>query len=209
MRPVLKAIEQFVEVVIFGSRWIQTPLYLGLIIASGLYCYRFILEVVGMCRTVNDLKEEELLLAVLGLVDVTMVLNLVYMVVIGGYTMFVSKIDMSDHPDRPEWLEHTNANTLKIKLASSLVGVSGIHLLKSFIELGAHAGPESHASVIPDNVVMWQVIIHATFLGSAIALAITERLLHPPHSHKQHALHPKDHEAAEPSNGEAKLLARH
>lgn len=173
----LKLFEKGVESIIFGARWIQLPLYLGLIVASVLYSYRFVLDVVHMCREVNHIGEEEMLLGILGLVDVTMVLNLVYMVIIGGYTLFISKLDIKGHPDRPEWLEHTNANTLKIKLASSLVGVSGIHLLKSFIEI-------EHKET---THVMWQVIIHATFLGSALALAITERILHPPHlSHSSH-----------------------
>lgn len=169
----LKIVERGIETIVFGSRWIQMPVYLGLIAASGLYCFRFVEDVVHMFREAEQFKDEAMLLGILGLVDVTMVLNLVYMVVIGGYTMFVSQIDMEDHPDRPEWLEHTNANTLKIKLASSLVGVSGIHLLKSFIEI-EHKEP---------NHVMWQVIIHATFLCSAIALALTERMLHPPQAH--------------------------
>jgi len=197
MSTLLKPIEQLVEFIIFAGRWIQAPVYLGLIVASVVYCYRFVMEVMHICEQMHTLKEEELLIAVLSLVDITMVLNLIYMVVIGGYTMFVSKIDMVGHPDRPEWLEHTNANTLKIKLASSLVGVSGIHLLKSFIELGA--GSEEGHVAIPERVVLWQVIIHATFLGSAIALAITERLLHPPHLHKHE--HKSDHHAPEEAHG--------
>ena len=119
------------------------------------------------------------MLSVLGLVDMSMVANLVYMVVVGGYTMFVSKMDIHNHPDCPTWLESTNANTLKIKLASSLVGVSGIHLLKTFIELSGHEA--EHAEHIEISHVMWQVLIHITFLGSALALAFTERLLHPAH----------------------------
>lgn len=200
-------LERLIENSIFASRWLQMPLYLGLIVASCLYCYKFVMEVVHLCMEVNQLTEEAMLLAILGLVDVSMVLNLVYVVIIGGYTMFISKIDLDSHPDRPEWLDHTNANTLKIKLAASLVGVSGIHLLKTFIELGhilrtggqeAHSHAESthlasemveqaavaiqnvEAMQHPENLVMWQVIIHATFLFSAIALALTERMLHPP-----------------------------
>jgi uncharacterized protein (TIGR00645 family) len=123
------------------------------------------------------------MLGVLGLVDMSMVANLVYMVVVGGYTMFVSKIDMSGSEDRPTWLESTNANTLKIKLASSLVGVSGIHLLKTFIELSG-GGEPGHE--IQTSHVMWQILIHVTFLGSSMALAFTEWLLHPPESRHAH-----------------------
>jgi uncharacterized protein (TIGR00645 family) len=132
-----------------------------------------------MYQNAANLGEEDLMLGVLGLVDMSMVANLVYMVVVGGYTLFISRIDIADHPDRPEWLESTNANTLKIKLASSLVGVSGIHLLKTFIEL---SHPSEHHEVMPDYV-MWQVLIHLTFLASSIALAFTEWLLHPPARH--------------------------
>jgi uncharacterized protein (TIGR00645 family) len=175
----LKILERVVEYIVFTSRWIQAPIYLGLIVGSLLYAYKFMVQLFEMCRDVQHMTDEAIMLGILGLVDISMVANLVYMVVVGGYTMFVSKIDIEDHPDRPEWLEETNANTLKIKLASSLVGVSGIHLLKTFIEIG-HAEPGHEIS---NYVVMWQVIIHATFLGSAIALALTERILHPSGAH--------------------------
>lgn len=171
-----KALEQSVEFVVFASRWIQAPIYLGLICGAVIYCAKFVVELSHMFVNFNEATKEDLMLDVLGLVDMSMVANLVYMVVVGGYTMFVSKIDITNHPDRPTWLDSTNANTLKIKLASSLVGVSGIHLLKTFIELsGNHHGKE----VINTNHVMWQILIHVTFLGSALALAITERMLHP------------------------------
>jgi uncharacterized protein (TIGR00645 family) len=192
----LKPVENSIESFVFASRWLQTPLYLGLIVGSGLYCYKFLMQLVGMCQHIQSMSEEELMLGVLGLVDMTMVANLVYMVVVGGYTMFVSRIDIDGHPDRPEWLEQTNANTLKIKLASSLVGVSGIHLLKSFIEIG-EAVHATHSTAIPPFV-MWQVIIHITFLGTAIALSISERLLHPPGAH-----------APAPTDGEALNGSRH
>ena len=178
----LKLIEQFVEYFVYSSRWIQAVLYLGLILGSGLYCYKFLAQLVHMFQTAPSVTEEQMMLSVLGLVDMSMVANLVYMVVVGGYTMFVSKIDIAHHPDRPEWLESTNANTLKIKLASSLVGVSGIHLLKTFIELGHSQGHEE----VSQMQVMWQVLIHLTFLASAIALAFTEWLLHPPAVHGEH-----------------------
>jgi uncharacterized protein (TIGR00645 family) len=189
----LKPVENTIESFVFASRWLQTPLYLGLIVGSGLYCYKFLLQLMGMCQHVQSLTEEELMLGMLGLVDMTMVANLIYMVVVGGYTMFVSRIDIDEHPDRPEWLEQTNANTLKIKLASSLVGVSGIHLLKSFIEIGETAH-ETHSQAVPPFV-MWQVIIHVTFLGTAIALSLSERLLHPP------GVHPPEAADAEALNG--------
>jgi uncharacterized protein (TIGR00645 family) len=172
----LKAFERLAELFVFASRWIQAPIYLGLIVGSGLYCYKFLAQLTHMFLTVNEVSEEDIMLSLLGLVDMSMVANLVYMVVVGGYSMFVSKVDIENHRDRPEWLDSTNANTLKIKLASSLVGVSGIHLLKTFIELG---GPEPLDRIALTHV-KWQVLIHVTFLGTSIALAFAEWLLHPP-----------------------------
>jgi uncharacterized protein (TIGR00645 family) len=179
-----KALENAVEYAIFASRWIQAPIYLGLVVGSGLYCAKFIWQLIDMFLEFRIATEEDLMLAVLGLVDMSMVANLVYMVVVGGYTMFVSKIDMSSSEDQPTWLQSTNANTLKIKLASSLVGVSGIHLLKTFIELsggGHHEGVQ-----IQTDHVMWQILIHVTFLASSMALAFSEWLLHPPESREAH-----------------------
>jgi uncharacterized protein (TIGR00645 family) len=189
-----KKIENGVEYFVFASRWVQAPIYIGLIIGSILYCGKFIGELVSMYSHmffatagagegighVNPGSKEGLMLDILGLVDMSMVANLVYMVVVGGWTMFVSNIDIDDHEDRPDWLDSTNANTLKIKLASSLVGVSGIHLLKTFIEL-------SEDMQVNTNHVMWQILIHVTFLASALALALTERLLHP--GGEKHAEH--------------------
>jgi uncharacterized protein (TIGR00645 family) len=192
---VRKTIENTVEYFVFASRWIQAPIYLGLIIGSIMYCGKFIMELVAMYTNlvyggateggVQPGSKEGLMLDILGLVDMSMVANLVYMVVVGGWTMFVSKIDMEGHEDRPDWLESTNANTLKIKLAASLVGVSGIHLLKTFIELG-----EEKIEVNTSHI-LWQVLIHLTFLASSIALAFTEWMLHASHTngaeHKPHA----------------------
>jgi uncharacterized protein (TIGR00645 family) len=179
-----KALENAVEYIIFASRWIQAPIYLGLVVGSGIYCAKFIWQLIEMFINFKTATEEHLMLAVLGLVDMSMVANLVYMVVVGGYTMFVSRIDMSGSEDQPTWLESTNANTLKIKLASSLVGVSGIHLLKTFIEL---SGSGQHGQeTIQTSHVMWQILIHVTFLGSSMALAFTEWMLHPADSKNAH-----------------------
>lgn len=166
-------VESAIEGAIFASRWVQAPMFLGLICASILYTYKFMAELLHLFAHINEITEEALLLGVLGLVDVTMVANLIFMVVLGGYSLFVSRIDIDNHPDRPEWLDKTNSATLKIKLASSLVGVSGIHLLKTFINI-EQTDPE-HAK--------WRVIIHLAFLVSALALATSERILHPPHKH--------------------------
>ena len=148
MQSTFKLIEQVIEKIIFASRWIQAPIYLGLVAGAVIYCIKFLEQLVHMFEHAEQFGEEEMMLAMLGLVDTTMVINLVYMVLVGGYGMFVSKIDLQDHPDRPEWLDHANSTTLKIKLISALIGVSGIHLLKTFIEMGGHEGAttfdESH-----------------------------------------------------------------
>lgn len=164
----MKAFERGFESVIFASRWVQAPAYAGLIIASVVYTYKFLLELIHLCVSVNSLTEEAVMLGVLTLVDITMVLNLLVMVIIGGYATFVSRLDLESHEDRPDWLKKLDAGTLKVKLASSLVGVSGIHLLKSFINI-------SNKDV---EVVKWQVIIHVVFLFSTIMLAYGEKLLH-------------------------------
>jgi uncharacterized protein (TIGR00645 family) len=168
----LKFPERVIEWIVFASRWVQAPMYLGLIFASMLYCYRFMIELRHFYHELNHLDEDALMLALLGLVDVTMVANLVYMVVVGGYSLFVSRMSIEDHPDRPEWLEKTNAATLKIKLASSLVGVSGIHLLKTFIQIETKLAPGESEHV------KWRVIIHVVFLFSALILAFSERVLY-------------------------------
>ncbi|MEI7461367.1 MAG: TIGR00645 family protein [Pirellula sp.] len=186
----MKKLEHSLETFIFASRWLQAPLFVGLIVASLLYAYRFLLELLSLFSMVHDPSPERLLLGVLGLVDMIMVANLIFMIIIGGYTLFVSKLNIGDNEDRPEWLDKTTAATLKIKLASALVGVSGIHLLKTFIELGGevnlHGSGGEHAvaeHVVDNTKVMWQVVIHVVFLFSALILSISEWILHPPERH--------------------------
>lgn len=170
-RSSFAVVEDSLEWVIFASRWIQAPLYLGLILGSVLYTYKFLVDLVHLWKEVNRMTEELVMLAVLNLVDITMVANLITMVVIGGYASFVSRLPVEKHEDRPDWLQKVDAGTLKIKLVGSLVGISGIHLLKAFINIDHK--PHEH---IP-----WQIGIHVTFLLSALMLAATERVLHPPH----------------------------
>lgn len=162
-----KRIESAIEALIFSSRWFQAPLYLGLIVAGLLYTYKFLIELIHLASSVNTITEEVLMLGVLTLVDITMVANLLIMVIIGGYATFVSRIDLQSHPDKPDWLDKIDAGTLKVKLATALVGISGIHLLKSFINIKDKTSDQ----------VMWQVIIHVVFLGSAVLLAVTELLM--------------------------------
>lgn len=164
----LSLMEKLLEKLIFTSRWFQAPLYAGLIVAGILYAYKFTVELWHLVVTVNEISEEMLMLGVLTLVDITMVANLLIMVIIGGYATFVSRINLDNHPDKPDWLDKIDAGTLKVKLATALVGISGIHLLKSFINIKEKSNDQ----------VMWQVIIHVVFLLSSVMLAYTEKLMH-------------------------------
>ena len=171
---------------IFMSRWLQLPLYLGLILAQCVYVYHFWVELVHLIQAAmgsgtglsaltsgigykqsDKLTETVIMLAVLGLIDVVMISNLLIMVIVGGYETFVSRMGLEGHRDEPEWLSHVNASVLKVKLATAIIGISSIHLLKTFI----------NAENTATSVMMWQTIIHVTFLASAIAVAYTDRLL--------------------------------
>ena len=153
---------------IFASRWLQAPLYIGLIIAQIVYVWQFWVELVhliGITAT-KGTTEAEIMLVVLGLIDVVMISNLLVMVIVGGWETFVSRLELDQHPDEPEWLSYVNAGMLKVKLATAIIGISSIHLLKTFI----------NASAYDEKTLMWQTIIHCAFLLSAISIAWTERL---------------------------------
>ncbi|MBL9170201.1 MAG: TIGR00645 family protein [Verrucomicrobiales bacterium] len=152
---------------IFLSRWLQAPLYLGLIVTQGVYVYRFMLELWHLVHDATSLAETQIMLGVLGLIDVVMIANLLVMVIVGGYETFVSRLNLQGHPDQPEWLSHVNASVLKVKLATALIGISSIHLLKTFIDVEKHS----------EKAVLWQVIIHLAFVGSAVCLAWIERIV--------------------------------
>ncbi len=176
---------------IFASRWLQLPLYLGLIAAQGVYVFQFWVELVHLLEAawgnqsalqalitstgykadyqIDSLNETVLMLVVLALIDVVMISNLLIMVIVGGYETFVSRMNLQTHPDQPEWLSHVNASVLKVKLATAIIGISSIHLLKTFI----------NAANYDVKVLMWQTIIHIVFLLSALAIALTDRLMAP------------------------------
>lgn len=153
--------------VVFASRWLQAPLYLGLIVAQTVYVYHFGVELTHLVQHTQTVTETQIMLVVLGLIDVVMIANLLLMVIVGGYETFVSRLYLEGNPDRPEWLEHVNAGTMKVKLSMALIGISSIHLLKTFIE----------APNLSQQTMMWQVIIHMTFVLSAMAMAYTNRLM--------------------------------
>ncbi|CAN5504728.1 TIGR00645 family protein [soil metagenome] len=185
---------------IFMSRWLQLPLYLGLILAQCVYVFHFWVELVHLVEAAfgnqtaltaliegmgyqfpnivdaagkvvgqqaPKLTETVIMLAVLALIDVVMISNLLIMVIVGGYETFVSRMELEGHPDEPEWLSHVNASVLKVKLGTAIIGISSIHLLKTFINAGNYT----------EKVLMWQTIIHIAFLLSAIAIAYTDKLL--------------------------------
>ena len=180
---------------IFASRWLQLPLYLGLIAAQGIYVFHFWVELVHLIEAafgstaaldklvtsigyktsapITALNETVIMLVVLALIDVVMISNLLIMVIVGGYETFVSRLNLQGHPDQPEWLSHVNASVLKVKLATAIIGISSIHLLKTFI----------NADNYSDRVLIAQTAIHITFLLSALAIALTDRLLS--HSHNK------------------------
>lgn len=177
---------------IFFSRWLQLPLYLGLMVAQLVYVWQFLVELwhlVGYsilghkppAEMADFSAESTIMLAVLGLVDVVMISNLLIMVIIGGYETFVSKMNLKGHPDQPEWLNHVNANVLKTKLAMSIIGISSIHLLRTFIE--------SSYGHVSGETMMWQTIIHLAFVISAVALALIDRMSN---SGKSHAPSPSE-----------------
>ena len=174
---------------IFASRWLQLPLYIGLIVAQGVYVFHFLVELLHLVEavfgsqtalqalvssigyktdvTLTSLNETVIMLVVLALIDVVMISNLLIMVIVGGYETFVSRMHLEDHPDKPEWLSHVNASVLKVKLGTAIIGISSIHLLKTFI----------NAANYDVKVLMWQTIIHIVFLLSALAIAYTDKLM--------------------------------
>ena len=186
---------------IFASRWLQLPLYLGLIAAQAVYVFHFWVELVHLLEAafgsetalqalvnsigykttapITSLNETVIMLVVLALIDVVMISNLLIMVIVGGYETFVSRLNLEDHPDQPEWLDHVNASVLKVKLGTAIIGISSIHLLKTFI----------NAANYDEKVLMWQTIIHLAFLLSAIAIAYADRLM----SHPDKTHHGADH----------------
>ncbi|HEX7814083.1 TIGR00645 family protein [Dyella sp.] len=167
---------------IFSSRWLQLPLYLGLIVAQAIYVVQFLRELWHlidtslfghMDMTSGESAEATIMLTVLGLIDVVMISNLLVMVIVGGYETFVSRLKLDGHPDQPEWLSHVNATVLKVKLAMAIIGISSIHLLATFIKAKAMDG----------QVIMWQILLHLTFVVSALALAWMDRIMGPAEEH--------------------------
>ncbi|MEY3549183.1 MAG: hypothetical protein RLZZ552_1551 [Verrucomicrobiota bacterium] len=172
---IAQKLEHGLEYFIFASRWVQAPIYVALIFAAIAYAWKSVQELLHLLHGFATATESSIMLGILSLVDISMVANLVNMVVVGGYVTFVSRIDFGDNGDRPDWLDHINANTLKVKLAGSLASISAIHLLKSFIDITSAAGDKT-LTPAHEKVIMWQTIIHAVFLASMMFFAWGERM---------------------------------
>ncbi|WP_374012860.1 TIGR00645 family protein [Pseudoxanthomonas koreensis] len=190
---------------IFASRWLQLPLYLGLIVAQCVYVFLFAKELWHLIHDAPAMGEQQIMLIVLGLIDVVMISNLLVMVIVGGYETFVSRLRLEGHPDQPEWLSHVNASVLKVKLAMAIIGISSIHLLKTFIAAGTLNGlpfcPPELVATAASNVgaarctalttdgVLWQTVIHIVFILSALGIAWTDKLMtHTSHKREQATL---------------------
>lgn len=184
----LKQFENFFEGFMFWSRWVQAPLYIGLIIGAVLYLFKFFQVLFHVWHETLYLSENDMMLEILGLVDISMVMNLVVMVTIGGYSIFTSKIDVDHHEDKPLWLEDLDAGQLKIKLSTSLASISGVQLLKTFINYR-----ESEVKQEAEAVIM-EIVIHMVFIVSALLLAQTEKVTH---SYKHNTHHAPEHEEEE------------
>lgn len=175
----------FLPAIIFSSRWLQLPLYLGLIVAQGVYVVLFVKELMHLIGGAFELNEQQVMLIVLALIDVVMISNLLMMVIVGGYETFVSRLGLQGHPDQPEWLSHVNASVLKVKLAMAIIGISSIHLLKTFIEAGmlgvypvcGEVATGVRCATSTPTGVMWQTIIHTIFILSALGIAWTDRVM--------------------------------
>src|SRR5215204_6053438 len=158
---------------IFSSRWLQLPLYLGLIVAQCVYVFLFIKELVHLVLHAAEFTELQIMLVALGLIDVVMISNLLVMVIVGGYETFVSRLNLQGHPDQLEWLSHVNAGVLKVKLAMAIIGISSIHLLRTFIEAG-HVGTDK--TTYTTSGIVLQTVIHSIFILSAIGIAYVDRM---------------------------------
>ena len=164
-----------IPLLIFSSRWLQLPLYVGLIVAQCVYVVLFLKELWHLVAHSWEFGEQQIMLVVLGLIDVVMISNLLVMVIVGGYETFVSRLRLESHPDNPEWLSHVNSGILKVKLAMAIIGISSIHLLRTFIEAGMIGLPTAR---VTETGVMWQAIIHMAFILSAVGIAMVDRMTH-------------------------------
>ncbi|MBU9698099.1 TIGR00645 family protein [Rhodobacteraceae bacterium HSP-20] len=166
-----QALEDRFERGLFASRWLMAPMYLGLVVALGMMTVIFLRELVHYAPQVLTLSPEKTILVVLTLIDLTLAANLLLIVMFSGYENFVSKFDFDAGTDRPDWMGKVDFGGLKMKLIASIVAISGIHLLKRFMEIG---DPETPAA--DDRTLLWLTIIHLTFVVSGVLMALMDWL---------------------------------
>jgi uncharacterized protein (TIGR00645 family) len=172
IKAINEAVESTIEFFIFFSRWLQAPIYLGLIVGSVLYVYKFMEELARLALSITEITEVAAMLGILGLIDISMVMNLLIIVIIGGYSIFTSRLNFDDQEDRPHWIDHLDADRLKVKLATSLASISGVHLLKTFIDIHSQNAGEKGNSDLD-----YEIAIHLVFIVSALILAWIARIL--------------------------------
>ena len=176
-------IERTIEKMLFASRWLLAPIYLGLSVALIALGIKFFQELYHTLSHILTSSEADVVLSLLALVDLSLVSSLIVMVMFSGYENFVSKIDMEGEGDKLGWLGKLDAGTLKLKVAASIVAISSIHLLRKFMEvekLYADNGPVAHQQL------MWFVIIHLTFVASAVLLGVLDRMTALSHKKAEH-----------------------
>lgn len=162
----MKRVEHALEVLIFGSRWLLAPFYLGLVLGIGLLLVKFVKTFVSAVNVVFAGSAGEAMLAILSLVDIALVANLLLIIIFAGYENFVSKIDTANHEDRPGWMGHVTFSDLKLKLIGSIVAISGIELLKYFVNVREASRDD----------MLWAIVIHLVLVFSGVMFALMDRL---------------------------------
>jgi uncharacterized protein (TIGR00645 family) len=187
----LHTIEDLLEKVLFASRWLLAPFYLGLALSIIVLLIKFMIELVHIATIAFSGTESEIVLGVLSLVDLSLMGSLLIIVIFSGYENFVSKIDHSAHKDWPEWMGTIDFSGLKLKLMSSIVAISGVQLLKQFMTI-KQVTPEL------ERTLFWLVIIHLVFVGSSVFLALSDRIAGHGGDHGSSGTNSNDGHAAEP-----------
>lgn len=162
----MKRLEHFFEGLLFASRWLMAPVYLGLVVAMVILLFKFGKELLALSMSLGEATSGNIIIGVLTLVDVALIMNLLIIIIFSGYENFVSKMDLANHEDRPEWMGHIGFTDLKIKVIGSIVAISGIELLKAFMNVDQYS----------DKHLAWLIGLHITFVFSGVMYALMDRL---------------------------------
>ncbi len=180
----LKQLERFIEILLFNSRWLLAPFYIGLIGALVILLIKFMNKFIDLIPLMGSASSTELIFSILGLVDIILIANLLLIIIFSGYENFVSKIDVvNDHVDRPEWMGKVDYSGLKLKVIGSIVAISSIELLKIFILILENDSKLVDGDAFWQTGVFWLVTIHLTFVVSGVLFALTEKIVHSSNSH--------------------------